>query len=133
MKWILPHHILPNKSHKATLCFSKYLCMHASVCVCVCVCTHLLKLKSSRSKTSTGPVLLRMVRGWPANRQNTAPVNAVPKKLSNTPCTEIKRKNKSTKTGTLIRFEPVCAVSSFWKRLIRLTAVSNTNGWSFLR
>ena len=50
------------------------------------VATHLLKLKRSLSKTSTGPVLLRMVRGWPASRQNTAPVSAVPRKLSSTPC-----------------------------------------------
>lgn len=49
--------------------------------------TYRLKLKSNRSNTRTGPVLLRMVRGWPANRQKTAPVIAVPRKLSNTPCT----------------------------------------------
>lgn len=54
--------------------------------------THLLKLKRSLSKTRTGPVLLRMVSGCPASRQNTAPVRAVPTKLSSTPCnTEIKR------------------------------------------
>lgn len=47
--------------------------------------TYLLKLKSSRSNTRTGPVLLRMVRGWPASRQKTPPVMAVPRKLSNTP------------------------------------------------
>ena len=49
--------------------------------------THLLKLKRSLSKTSTGPVELRMVSGCPASRQNTIPVSAVPRKLSNTPCT----------------------------------------------
>lgn len=49
--------------------------------------THLLKLKRSLSKTNTGPVELRMVSGCPASRQNTIPVSAVPRKLSNTPCT----------------------------------------------
>ena len=47
--------------------------------------SYLLKEKSRRSKTSTGPVLLRMVRGWPAVRQKAAPVTAVPRKLSSTP------------------------------------------------
>lgn len=47
---------------------------------------YLLKLKRSRSKTRTGPVLLKIVSGWPAKRQNIAPVTAVPRKLSNTPC-----------------------------------------------
>lgn len=56
--------------------------------------THLLKLKRSLSKTSTGPVLLRIVRGWPASRQNTAPVSAVPRKLSNTPYRHGKKKKK---------------------------------------
>lgn len=48
--------------------------------------TYLLKLKSNRSKTRTGPVLLRMVSGWPASRQKTPPAIAVPRKLSSTPC-----------------------------------------------
>lgn len=47
--------------------------------------TYLLKLKSSLSNTRTGPVLLRIVRGWPLNKQKTPPAIAVPKKLSNTP------------------------------------------------
>lgn len=46
---------------------------------------HLLNVKSNRSKTRTGPVLLRMMRGWPPSRQKTPPVIAVPRKLSNTP------------------------------------------------
>ena len=50
-------------------------------------CTHLLKLNRSLSKTRTGPVLLRMVRGWPASKQKITPVTAVPRKLSNTPWT----------------------------------------------
>lgn len=47
--------------------------------------TYLLKLNRSLSKTKTGPVLLRIVSGWPAKRQKRAPVTAVPRKLSNTP------------------------------------------------
>ena len=47
--------------------------------------TYLLKLKRSLSKTRTGPVLLKIVSGWPAKRQKTAPETAVPRKLSNTP------------------------------------------------
>lgn len=47
--------------------------------------SYLLKEKSRHSKTSTGPVLLRMVRGWPAIRQKAAPATAVPRKLSSTP------------------------------------------------
>ncbi len=132
---------------------------HFSMYLCVCD-THLLKLKSRRSKTSTGPVLLRIVRGWPANRQNTAPVNAVPTKLSNTPCTDRQKHTRqaentakvvhlkaylweSTTTAALIRFQPVCDGSCFfkstflphsqiWKCLFRQTPVSNTNHWSFL-
>lgn len=46
---------------------------------------YLLKEKSRRSNTSTGPVLLRIVRGWPAIRQKAAPATAVPRKLSSTP------------------------------------------------
>lgn len=53
--------------------------------VTVGVFSYLLKEKSRRSKTSTGPVLLRMVRGWPAIRQKAAPATAVPRKLSSTP------------------------------------------------
>lgn len=46
---------------------------------------HLLNSKSSFSKMRIGPVELRMMRGWPLNRQNTVPDNAVPRKLSITP------------------------------------------------
>jgi len=42
--------------------------------------------KRRRSKTRTGPVLLKMVRGWPEKRQKMKPVKAVPRKLSSTPC-----------------------------------------------
>lgn len=47
--------------------------------------SYLLKAKSILSKTRTGPVLLRMVRGCPAKRQNMDPATAVPRKLSSTP------------------------------------------------
>lgn len=47
--------------------------------------TYLLKLNRSLSNTKTGPVLLKMVSGWPAKRQKMAPETAVPRKLSNTP------------------------------------------------
>ena len=47
--------------------------------------SYLLKEKNRCSKTSTGPVLLRMVRGWPAIRKKAAPATAVPRKLSSTP------------------------------------------------
>lgn len=47
--------------------------------------SYLLKEKSRRSNTSTGPVLLRIVRGWPPIRQKAAPATAVPRKLSSTP------------------------------------------------
>lgn len=47
--------------------------------------SYLVKEKSRRSNTSTGPVLLRIVRGWPAIRQKAAPATAVPRKLSSTP------------------------------------------------
>lgn len=57
-------------------------------CCSIDLHVYLLKLKSSRSNTRTGPVLLRMVSGWPASRQKTPPVMAVPRKLSNTPCRE---------------------------------------------
>ncbi len=44
--------------------------------------TYLQNLKRIFSKTSTGPVLPRMVRGWPANREYATPVIDAPSKDS---------------------------------------------------
>lgn len=52
--------------------------------------TYLLKSKSSFSKMRMGPVLLRMMSGCPAKRQNMEPAIAVPRKLSMTPWEQIK-------------------------------------------
>lgn len=54
------------------------------------VSTYLLKSKSSFSKMRMGPVLLRMMSGCPAKRQNMEPAIAVPRKLSMTPWEQIK-------------------------------------------
>ncbi len=88
--------------------------------------THLLKLKSRRSKTSTGPVLLRIVRGWPANRQNTAPVNAVPTKLSSTPCTQTSS-GKTQRLKTCLRESTKTAAHQIPARMRRSSVLSRSN------
>ena len=40
--------------------------------------THLQNLKRIFSKTRTGPVLPRMVSGWPANMEKATPVRDAP-------------------------------------------------------
>lgn len=62
-----------------------------------CFHTYLLKLNRSLSKTRTGPVLLKMVSGWPAKRQKMAPETAVPRKLSSTPWKEGKHRCSSVR------------------------------------
>jgi len=44
--------------------------------------SHLQNLKRIFSKTRTGPVLPRIVRGWPENREKATPVSEAPNRDS---------------------------------------------------
>lgn len=54
-----------------------------------------------------GPVELRMMRGWPPNKQKTVPAKAVPRKLSITPL----EKTRTRKTKQMLSNK---ALAGFW-------------------